>query len=162
MFPLNSAGKEPRERCYWGKAESDLGLLLRLCHGAVLSVHRSVNSHLWRKQSTKQKNKLNQSFLQAVPNEFSALLYLIFLPFWKNFHCRSWKGYMKYLFGSCAMKRTRALAIGRRISEHVTLWSMVVSNKIEGNWIEIKISCGAVAIFFKEGSLVEEILFLLK
>lgn len=82
MYPLNRAGKEPRERCFWGKAVSELGLLLRLCHGTDLSVHQSVNSNLLKKKSTKLKNKLKQSFLQAVLNEFPAMLHSIFLLFW--------------------------------------------------------------------------------
>lgn len=56
------------------------------------------------------------------------------------------------------MKRIKAIAIGRRISEHVTLGSMLVANKTGDNCVEIKFSCGAVAIVFKERNLNEEIL----
>lgn len=56
------------------------------------------------------------------------------------------------------MERTKVIAIGRRIFEHVTLGSMLVSNKIGGSWVEIKIASEAVAVFFKESNLDEEIL----
>lgn len=56
------------------------------------------------------------------------------------------------------MERTKVIAIGRRIFEHVTLGSMLVSNKIGGSWVEITISSEAVAVFFKERNLDEEIL----
>lgn len=46
--------------------------------------HQSVNSHLLNKRTTKQKNKVKQSLLQAVINEFPAMLHVIFLLFWEE------------------------------------------------------------------------------
>lgn len=158
MFPLNRAEKEHREKCCWGKAISELGLLRSVCHGADLSAYQSVDSHLLKKQWTKQENKLKQSFLQAVSNEFPTMLHLIFIIFWEELSLQKLKKLHEIFSGKCAMERTKAMAVGRRISEHKMLWSMLVSNKIESSWVEIKISCGAVAIFFKERSLGEEIL----
>lgn len=60
-------GKEPKERCYWGRAISELGLLLRLCHGAILSVHQSVNSHLLKKTTNQTEKQTESIILTSCP-----------------------------------------------------------------------------------------------